>query len=242
MIFFSIFHISIFLLKIFSCFLWEKQEKAVFLRSNNKEEYKNMSSIQEKLSDLQEQAKENSSFADNAYKVLQKQIDNGNSTLDDIENGADFFAAIAFLNAQSKSPKIEHFIRKKLQHEPVKSKNGQGDGEKDGKYYEYKISTTNKDEQINALQIRLWQNIDSYLLGYIDEKQFENSRLYIVPHKDMEELCNQYGTPTHGTKDSNESNEYIEKSLRIEMKTNNELLTCFEENYRAYDWEDIIFN
>jgi hypothetical protein len=198
--------------------------------------------IQEKLSDLHQQANENSFFSTNASEVLKRYIDNGKNTLNDIENGKDFFTAIAFLNAQSKSPKIEHFIRKKLQHNAVKSSKGKGDGEKDGKYYEYKISTTNKNEKINALQIHLWQVIDYYLLGYIDEKQFENSRLYIVPHKDMMALCNKYGTATHGTKDANNSNENVEMSFRIEIKTNNELLSLFEKKYRAKDLERIIFN
>ncbi len=201
-----------------------------------------MSSIKEKLVDLQSQAKEESALANNALKVLQKYVENGKNTLDDIENGNDFFAAIAFLNAQSKSPKIEHFIRKKLQHNAVNSTEGKGDGEKSGIYYEYKISTTNKNEKINALQVRLWQKVDYYLLGYIDEKQFAKSRLYLVPHENMKNLCEQYGTATHGTKDANNSNENVEMSLRIEMKTKNDLLALFEKTFRAADLENLIFN
>jgi hypothetical protein len=198
--------------------------------------------IQEKLADLHKQAEENSVFSSNACTVLKQYIDSGKSTLNDIEKGKDFFTSIAFLNAQSKSPKIEHFIRKKLQHNAVNSNTDQGDGEKDGVYYEYKISTTNKNEKINALQIRLWQEIDFYLLGYIDEKQFENSRLYLIPHEDMKNLCNEYGTPTHGTEIANEANQNVEMSFRIEMKTENHLLTLFEKKYRAIDLENMIFN
>ncbi|MCL2039811.1 MAG: hypothetical protein FWG85_05210 [Bacteroidetes bacterium] len=198
--------------------------------------------IQEKLTDLHHQAKENSIHSNNACKVLKKYIDIGKNTLDDIDNGKDFFTAIAFLNAQAKSPKIEHFIRKKLYHNAVRTSDGQGDGEKEGKYYEYKISTTNKNEKINALQIRLWQKIDYYILGYIDEKQFDDSRLYLVSHKNMKELCNKYGTATHGTKDVNDSNENVEMSFRIEMKIENDLLNFFESNFRANELESIIFN
>jgi hypothetical protein len=93
-------------------------------------------SIQEKLEDLQQQAEANSLFSSNACAVLQKYIDNNKTSLNDIEIGKDFFIAIAFLNAQAKSPKIEHFIRKKLQHNSVDSNLERGDGEKDGIYYE----------------------------------------------------------------------------------------------------------
>jgi len=198
--------------------------------------------IREKLEDLNRQAEENCCFSSKACGILKRYMEMGKNTLDEINDGRDFFTTIAFLNAQKKSPKIEQFIRKKLQHNPVNSKIGQGDGEKKGIYYEYKISTTNKKEKINALQIRLWQEIDYYLLGYIDEIKLENSRLYLVPKKEMEELCNQYGTATHGTEDANDSNKNIEMSLRIEMKTENGLLALFEKKYRSIDFENQIFN
>ncbi len=199
-------------------------------------------SIQEKLEDLQQQAEANSLFYRNACGVLQKYIDKGKTSLDDIEIGKDFFIAIAFLNAQAKSPKIDHFIRKKLQHNLVNSNLGRGDGEKDGSYYEYKISTTNKDEKINALQIRLWQAIDFYLLGYIDEVNFNQSRLYLVPHDDMKNLCDTYGKATHGTQTVNEENPKVEMTFRIIMKKENEILSLFENKYRTKELEDIIFN
>ncbi|MDR3227083.1 MAG: hypothetical protein LBT56_05370, partial [Prevotellaceae bacterium] len=168
-------------------------------------------------------------------------IDKGCATLDDIENGKDFFTAIAFLNAQSKSSKIEQFIRKKLEHNTVKTKD-RGDGEKDRKFYEYKISTTNKDKQINALQIRLWQEVDYYLLGYIDEQQFENSRLYLLPHDEMKKQCKLFNSATHGTEKANESNKTVEMSLRVKMKNDDALLLDFEKKFRAKDLEETIFN
>jgi hypothetical protein len=192
-------------------------------------------SIKEKLTDLQKQARENLSTANRTIDVIQQYIDNGGKILSDITCGKDFFVTIAFLNAQKKAPKIEDFIRNKLQHNPVRKEENKGDGVKDGIYYEYKISTTNKNEQLNALQIRLEQEIDYYLLGYIDEKEFENSRLYLVPHCDMKSLCNKYGIPTHGTKND-------EISFRIKMKIDNDLLKLFEQQYRTKKIEKIIFN
>jgi hypothetical protein len=196
----------------------------------------------EKLSDLQEKAMENISFATQSVDIIKQYITKGIKNLKDITDAKDFFTIIAFLNAQQKAPKIEDFIRKKLQHNPVKKKEERGDAEKDGIYYEYKISTTNEDEQINALQIRLFHKVDCYLLGYIDEKQFELSRLYLITKDKMEELCKQYDTATHGTKTTNASNENVEKSIRIKMKPDNPLLEFFDKNYRALDLENIIFN
>jgi hypothetical protein len=199
-------------------------------------------SIQEKLKDLQQQAEENSLFSSNANSVLKKYIEYGKESLDDIEVGKDFFIAVAFLNAQAKSSKIEHFIRKKLQHNAVSSKEGRGDGEKDGKYYEYKISTTNKNRQINAIQIRSWQDVDYYLLGYIDELNFAESRLYCIPMEDMVDLCKKYGRATHGTENINETNKHVEMSVRIKMKTDNDLLKLVETKYRKLEFENTVFN
>jgi hypothetical protein len=111
-----------------------------------------------------------------------------------------------------------------------------------GIYYEYKISTTNKNEKINALQIRLWQKIDFYLLGYIDEVSFNQSRLYLVPHNDMKNLCDKYGRAIHGTEIVNAENPKVEMSFRIDMKTNNEILSLFESKYRTKEMENIVFN
>ena len=49
----------------------------------------------------------------------------------------------------------------------IKSSLGRGDGysRAEDKYYEYKISTTNKDKNINALQIRIWQAVDFLYFG-----------------------------------------------------------------------------
>jgi hypothetical protein len=200
----------------------------------------------EKLSDLQKWAKENISIAEQTVNIIQQYIDEGKEKLIDITNGKDFFIMIAFLNAQKKAPKIEDFIRNKLQHNSVKKKWNKGDGEKDGEYYEYKISTTNENEQLNALQIRLWQEeIKYYLLGYIDEQQFDNSRLYLVPKDKMKKLCAEYGTPTH-PKDADYDIEKVEMTLRMAMKPKNEkgqkLFSDLEQNYRATDLEKIVFN
>jgi hypothetical protein len=190
-----------------------------------------------KISDLQKLAEEKKSIAAKSGDVLKQYLNLDKKDLDEIakSNSKDFFTAIAFLNAQQKAPKIEQFIREKLQHKYVSPKNNQGDGEKDGKYYEYKISTTNEKEQINALQIRLQHQIDYYLLGYIDEKQFECSRLYLLTKPEIEELCENYSDKTHGSSEDM-------RSLRVEMKTQNDLLSRLEKEYRAKDLEKIIFN
>ena len=47
--------------------------------------------IQEKLRVLHLRAKENNILSTNASKILKQYIDNGKNTLDDIEDGKDFF-------------------------------------------------------------------------------------------------------------------------------------------------------
>jgi len=46
----------------------------------------------------------------------------------------------------------------------------------------------------------------------------------------------------YGTSTFNADNQNVEKSFRVEMKTENKLLSFFEKKYRAKDLEDIIFS
>jgi hypothetical protein len=80
------------------------------------------------------------------------------------------------------------------------------------------------------------------LLGYIDEVSFNQSRLYLVPHDDMKNLCDKYGKATHGTQTVNEENPKVEMTFRIIMKKENEILSLFENKYRTKELEDVIFN
>jgi len=149
------------------------------------------------------------------------------------------------MNAQTKSPKIDRFIHLKLNHEYIKSSLGRGDGysRAEDKYYEYKISTTNKDKNINALQIRIWQAVDFYILGYVDEEVFENSRLFKLSHEEMKNECVKFGlSATHGTREANLNNKNIELTFRLKMDFSNKEYLRFEKLYRDNDLEDKVFD
>lgn len=203
-----------------------------------------MSAIDEKLQDLHNQADGIDQITSRSVLVLKKHIQQGKTTLNDLDKAIDFFPAIAFLNAQAKSPKIDNFIQKKTGQKPISSSLGRGDGydTATNKYYEYKISTSNKDNKINAVQLRPWQKIDFYLLGYIDEKNFNNSRLYLLTHQQLIDECNSMNVGAmHGTAIANQQNQNVELALRLPIDNNNLNFQRFEKNYRAFNLENIIF-
>lgn len=194
--------------------------------------------------DLHNQALNISKNASRSVSVLNAHIQNGKITLDDLDKAKDFFPAIAFLNAQAKSPKIDDFIRKKTGHQYVASTLGRGDGVdvKNNQYYEYKISTSNKDNKINAVQLRPWQQIDFYLLGYINEDNFSNSRLYLLTHNQIVQECQTMKAGAmHGTQVANQQNKHVELALRLPIDPISINFRRFEKNYRANKLERVIF-
>lgn len=203
-----------------------------------------MNAIQEKLIDLHNRASGIDKITSRSVSMLKQHIQNGKKSLNDLNNAKDFFPVIAFLNAQAKSPKIDNFIYKKTGQTPVKSSLGRGDGYDavNKKYYEYKISTSNKDQKINAVQLRPWQKIDFYLLGYIDEDDFKNSRLYLLTHHQLIRECQIMNAGAmHGTATANQQNQNIELALRLPIDVNNIDFKRFEKKYRTKKLEKIIF-
>lgn len=146
-----------------------------------------MINLNDSLHTMKTDALFSSSISTKSLNAINRNMSNGRTLLGEIIVSKDFFECIAFLNAQAKAPRIEKFLQFKLNHEHVKSSIGRGDGYSriEDKYYEYKISTTNKNRQLNALQIRIWQAIDFYILGYIDEEDFSKSVLFKLTHEQM---------------------------------------------------------
>ena len=75
-------------------------------------------------------------------------------------NKDDFFLVMSQYNAQAKSRWIEQYIGYNLGIDLISASLDRGDGEKDGVYYEFKTSTTNKQRNLNLRQIRLYQDIE----------------------------------------------------------------------------------
>lgn len=107
------------------------------------------------------------------------------------------------MNAQQKAGSIEKYITAKLGGIGVKSSEDRGDAEIDGKFYEIKTSTTNKNQCLNIRQIRLYQDIDFYICSYIDERCLKNSKTYLLSKDEMAAEVDLIGGFTHGTVSSN---------------------------------------
>lgn len=165
---------------------------------------------------------------------------------DYIYNPDDFFFLTSFVSAQSKAPSIDKFIARVIGGEIISPSEERGDVHiidpiffSADDYVELKTSTTNESHNLNARQIRLWQNVDYYILSYINELDLGNSIVYLIPHDDMTNLCSLFGSSTHGTVNIADQNAYNEISITIPVyNTNSDVTTAFlpYRNDTLRDW------
>jgi hypothetical protein len=154
-----------------------------------------------------------------------------------LNNPHDYLLAIAHLSPQSKATKIEDLIRYFLHYDKVKPSKNKGDAidPLSNEYIEFKISTTNQDNQINAVQLRVWQDIDRYIIGYIDETDFNNSHFFLLSKKELQKELRVMGeSAMHGTKEANKVNENVELALRIPVDLSNK---DFQRWIKKYSFE-----
>lgn len=147
-------------------------------------------------------------------------------------NGYIFYEAISNLTAQSKAPLGEKFICKQLNFKKIPASKNSGDAiDSDGNIYEFKNSFTNKGNNLNIRQIRLWQPIDYYYCIYIDEEDIDNSLFFVLTKEQMTKEVALCGGYTHGTVEANRNNQNKEYSITISLIGNNEKLKRWKENY-----------
>lgn len=95
---------------------------------------------------------------------------------------------------------IEYFIK---EHLGINDKLNEisGDGHKNGKNYEFKVSLHGKEPKFNFVQIRPSHNIDYYLLITYNHStnQYGDAHVFKIPSKDLYELLPTYGGYAHGT-------------------------------------------
>ena len=106
-----------------------------------------------------------------------------------------------YLNIKEWPIEMEQFIKKHLNIQD-KINEISGDGHKNNKNIEIKVSLGSKDGQFNIVQIRPDHNIDYYLfVGYnlFDEELGKTYVLYI-PSEELYKLLPKYGGYSHGTK------------------------------------------
>lgn len=147
-------------------------------------------------------------------------------------NGYIFYEAISNLTAQSKAPLGEKFICEQLNFKRIPASKNCGDAiDNNGNIYEFKNSFTNKGNNLNIRQIRLWQPIDYYYCIYIDEEDINNSLFFVLTKEQMINEVALCGGYTHGTVEANRNNQNKEYSITISLIGNNEKLKRWKENY-----------
>jgi|688.fasta_scaffold177678_2 hypothetical protein len=130
-------------------------------------------------------------------------------------------------SAQQYGPKFEKWINHNLGWDGVKSSLGRGDSKVKNKpiYIEQKWNIRT-DCGPGGLQHRLWQDIQYYLYGHVDDADSDNITvdLYLLTKDEViaeSKLLN--AVPTHGTKAANVLNENIEYSMGVGYKNDDHL-------------------
>lgn len=136
-----------------------------------------------------------------------------------LDNSEVFFNMIALGSAQAKAPEAEKFIARKCDLIKISPSLNRGDyrNPANDTYVELKVSFTNKEQNLNLRQLRLWQEVDFYVCIYIDEDNLKQSEVFLLTHEEMKNEVRQKGSATHGTAKANENNENIEYSITISM-------------------------
>ena len=99
-------------------------------------------------------------------------------------------AMISFLSPQAKSVIYETWVLNYFNLKKIPSSLNRGDGVSEvEEYYEIKISNNNFKNMINIRQIRLYQEVDYYIICYLDEEEIDNSKYFILNHRQMVEEC-----------------------------------------------------
>ena len=110
-----------------------------------------------------------------------------------------FIFARKYLKPQSTD--IEKIIREDMKiDKPINETSG--DGVKNGKNYEIKVSLHAKHSKLNLVQIRPDHNIDYYLIGYYNLQINEIGQAYFfkIPSINFNDLVIKYGCYAHGSK------------------------------------------
>ncbi|MDD9810977.1 MAG: hypothetical protein OXU71_04565 [Gammaproteobacteria bacterium] len=147
----------------------------------------------------------------------------------------EFYKISSVLTPQSRSPLWERYFREKHGCAPVKKDENQGDFEKHGKYYEYKVSGYNADGAVHIVQIRLWQNCD-YVVQSISDDEVVT---FVLSHAEMrQETKLLHATTAHGTKEVTDASRHVE--LRMTLKTGTEDWERWVKRYRKNHFGEIV--
>ena len=157
-------------------------------------------------------------------------------------NEKEFIKGMWLLNPQSYGARIQNYIRENLNWFKVKAAEASGDiRSHNNKNTEVKVSLlTSINPYLNLVQIRLFHNVDYYLGIAYDLRDLSNyeSYMFLLTHDQMEKECEK-ARAAHGTKSVNESNEKVEKALRISCNEGNPKFERWKKMYRVDSYEGI---
>ena len=75
------------------------------------------------------------------------------------------------------------------------------------KYYEIKLSFLGKSKNYTIRNLRRYQNLDGYLLSFVDCENSFNQEIYLITSEDLFNNCGFKFTAMNGTKERNEKNQ-----------------------------------
>lgn len=108
----------------------------------------------------------------------------------------EFYKISSLLTPQSRSLIWQNYFMAKHNCKSINRNENKGDFEKNGMFYEYKASGYNRNNAVNIIQIRLWQNCDYVIQAISDESVVT----FVLTHHQMEEETKKLMTSSaHGT-------------------------------------------
>lgn len=109
----------------------------------------------------------------------------------------EFYKITSVLSSQSRSRLWEKYFIRKHNCRPVSRHEDRGDLERAGSYYEFKASGFNLNNELNVVQIRLWQDC-----GYIVQSiSADGAVTFVLTHDEMvDEVKRCKAASAHGTK------------------------------------------
>ena len=195
----------------------------------------------ENLLDIKKRNLEQIKKLQNINRMIEEELQSNNET---IKNGFLFYSLMIGSSAQAKAIPSEQFIIQKMGLTPVDAKENHGDGKDDNNnYYEIKTSFTNSKNYLNIRQIRLYQNNDYYICGFINEDDLDKSKFYLLTEEQMKKEVELCGGFTHGTQTVNEENEHPEYSITIPVySSRSEKTRRWDEKYLNEEIKNIILH
>ena len=146
-----------------------------------------------------------------------------------------------FENAQRKGVLYQDYVIAKIGASPVHSSKDRGDYEKYEKFGEIKISFTNKNDNLNVRQVRTYQNIDEYVVMFVNENYPDRSKVFRLDSEQMKKEVALIGNVMHGTKTAAKGNKNVEHGFHIPIyNPDNKSAKRWNSTYFSHDLFDTI--